>query len=279
MAEELMDDGPPPEEGGAPGWMVTFGDMMSLLLTFFIMLLSMATIDIVKYRQVVESFESSFGVTDVESAQFEKPQEISEQDIKSEEDAMRLVVEKLVDVVQDSQIHKFVKIEVQEDGVKVTGKMTETQEAQKITELISKVQSVVESEDFSEDVKVVMDNRGLAIRLKDKALFDSGKAKIKKASRRVLYKIGKLMKHYPGSILIEGHTDNIPIRTRQYPSNWELSSARAASICRFVLKYSGVDSKKVQVAGAADTRPLAPNDSNENRAKNRRVEFIFLRDK
>jgi len=261
--------------GGAPGWMVTFGDMMSLLLTFFILLLSMATIDVVKYRQVAESFRNQFGTLDKETRQFDKPEEVTLEDIKNEEDALKIVIDKIVEMVQDSQLQKYLKVEVKDGQINVAGKMTEMKEAAKKTELISQLNSIIEAENMKEIVKVVLDPRGVGVRIADKNLFDSGQAKVKPESFKVLYKIGKLIQQKNSKVLVEGHTDDIPIKTSRYPSNWELSSARASSVARFLIKYSKISTDQIQVVGAADTKPIVENKNNENRSKNRRVEFIF----
>ncbi len=265
------------EEGGAPEWMVTFGDMMSLLLTFFIMLLSMSTMDVVKYRQVVESLTGAFGASIKETAQYEKAEKITEKDIKTESEAIQKITEELAKMVQDSQLQKFVKVGKKGDSIIVTGKITETKKQNEMSKLIAQLNSVIQSEKMSDMVKVVVDKRGVAVRIKDKSLFKSGDATVQRSSMKILYKIGKIIKKHKGTVLIEGHTDDIPIHNRKFASNWELSAARAASVARFIIKYAKVDKKKLRIVGLADTQPLVPNTSAENRAKNRRVEFIFMK--
>lgn len=276
MPDDMMEEEAPVEEG-APEWMVTFGDMMSLLLTFFIMLLSMSHMDMVKYRQVAESLNGSFGSTKTETEQYEKRAKLIEKNISNEQEALKVAAEAIAEIVKDSQLQKFIKVEFKDDKVVIEGKVTEQLKSLESTTLIRQLNSVVESENMQDKVKVVVDPRGIAVRLTDKSLFSSGKASIKKQSYKVLYKIGKVIREQPGAVLIEGHTDDIPIRTRQYPSNWELSSARAASVARFVLKFCKLDKTKVQIAGLADTKPLVPNTNAKNRSLNRRVEFIFLK--
>ncbi len=276
MPDDMLQDEPGGEEG-APEWIVTFSDMMSLLLTFFIMLLSMSSTDLVKYRQVVESLTGAFGSTTEETAQYEKSMPVTTDQITNENQAMQQIAKTISEMIQDSNLQKFVKMESKDDQLIISGKITEQVQANQTSQLIAQLNSIIASEKMEDMVKVVIDPRGIAVRITDRNLFDIGRADVKKESYRVLYKIGQLMNQVNDDILIEGHTDDLPIRTRQYPSNWELSSARAAGVARFLLQYCKIPKERVTVAGVADTRPIQQNANEENRSNNRRVEFIFLK--
>jgi chemotaxis protein MotB len=117
---------------------------------------------------------------------------------------------------------------------------------------------------------------GLVITLSGSLLFESGKADLRPESAEILSRLANLLEPTQGKIRIEGHTDNIPIATPEIPSNWELSSYRAAAVLRYLTDTVGLPADRFESAGFADNRPLVPNDTRENRARNRRVEIILV---
>lgn len=129
--------------------------------------------------------------------------------------------------------------------------------------------------DKDEKIRVENDARGLAIRLPDEMVFESGKAEILPQFNETLRKIAGMLKDMPNHLQIEGHTDNIPINTPAFPSNWELSTTRSVVILRSLLSYA-IDPNRLSAAGYAEFKPIASNDTPEGRAKNRRVEIIVL---
>jgi chemotaxis protein MotB len=129
--------------------------------------------------------------------------------------------------------------------------------------------------DRFEKIKVENEARGVAIRLPDEMVFESGKAEILPKFQESLQKIAKLLKEIPNHLQIEGHTDNIPISTSAYPSNWELSTARSVAILRGLIAAS-IEPGRLSAAGYGEFKPISANDTPEGRAKNRRVEIIVL---
>jgi chemotaxis protein MotB len=124
------------------------------------------------------------------------------------------------------------------------------------------------------DVSVVATRGGITISMKEKVTFLPGEADILTGFEPVLDNIAEIIQKYPGFIVeIEGHTDNVPIRTSRFPSNWELSIARATSVLKYFIDYHSIDPSRLSVKGNADQKPLAQNNTPENRAKNRRVEI------
>ena len=119
--------------------------------------------------------------------------------------------------------------------------------------------------------------RGALIRIQEKGSFGSGSARLDPGFYKVIDRISEVLATRPGKILVAGHTDNIPIRTGRFRSNWELSSARAVTVLHALLRNPRLDQRRVVVQGFADTRPVADNDTPQGRAKNRRVELIILR--
>lgn len=125
-------------------------------------------------------------------------------------------------------------------------------------------------------INIKSDARGILITLPDSLLFSSGSAELKSESTDALTRIAEKLKELPGKVAIEGHTDNIPISSSIYKSNWELSAARASSVLHFLLQR-GLSPDRFLIAGYGEYKPVATNDTDEGRAKNRRVELIILR--
>lgn len=225
--------------GGAPAWMATFADMMSLLLTFFVLLLSFATMDIVKFQDAMGSISEALGATtggtgileqSSSPALFDNTMAASSPPTQSNKE---VITDELEDLVSEFKLDK--------------------------------------------DVEVESSERGVILRVSGSMFFTPGTAELKYEAQPVLEKVASLMRQYPGRVSIEGHTDNIPISAEaRYASNWELSTARAYSALRFLNENESIDATQLNIAGFGDIRPVAPNDSPEGRAKNRRVEFVFV---
>lgn len=235
-----MDDLEPESEessGGGAAWMATFADMMTLLLCFFILLLSFATMDIVKFREAMGSVQEALGV------QFR----------------------------HDGQFEAVASSPLQLDEFEESGAVGEDRA------LLEELQAAISEEGLDNEIGAEIDGRGVVVRINGRVLYRQGNAALRPESDPILRRIADLVKGTTHRVMIEGHTDDVPISTRQYPSNWELSTARAISGMRYLVEH-GVEAERVGVAGYADLRPLAPNESAEQRAMNRRVEFVFIRE-
>jgi len=127
------------------------------------------------------------------------------------------------------------------------------------------------------DIAVAFSRKGLVMRLSDKALFDAGKAAISAPALGLLQEIGAIIAQTDYEVRVEGYTDNVPIQTAQYPSNWELSTARAVNVLRYLIKTYPISSKRLSAVGFGEYQPMVPNDSPLHRARNRRVEIVFLK--
>ncbi len=218
---------------GAPDWMVTYGDMVTLLLCFFILLYSYSVIDEQKYAQIISSLQVSF---------------LGERGI------------------MQSSIDSS------------NGEIIELSLDFKIQEVIVTYQSVKESlieEGLDQDVKIRVEERGVVLEIEDRILFDSAKADIKPEAERILVKVAGILKRLPNQIIVEGHTDNVPINTVFFPSNWELSVARAVRVVRFLSEAVNIPSERFIAAGYGEYRPIANNNTAEGRATNRRVNIII----
>lgn len=225
-------------EEGAPAWMATFADMMSLLLTFFVLLLSFANMDVVQFRTMMGSVREAFGV------QFETP--------------------------GDFQGRANTPVAIHEGGSPSDPSVLPQSMA------LMQLQRRLREEGLQHVVEASEDSRGISLRIRDAVLFDSGSATLLPEALPVLTRIGEISTEFTHALAIEGHTDDRPISNVRFPSNWELSAARASAVLRH-LERAGTGPDEMSIAGYADTRPVAGNDTNDGRAQNRRVEFIFAR--
>ena len=144
----------------------------------------------------------------------------------------------------------------------------------RIARLFEKVQELGQRYQLA-DVDIQRTDRGVVLTLSDKLLFPSGQAQLTRNAHPLLKKVGKLISGVGASVEIEGHTDNVPIQTEAYPSNWELSTARAINVLRFLIQQEGLDPALIAAAGRSEYDPVMPNDSERHRSANRRVAFIF----
>ena len=223
-------------EEGAPAWMATFSDLATLLLTFFVLLLSFAELNVTQFKQMLGSVREAFGV------QFET-----------------------------AGSHEALST----SPVSMDGRQPQTIDDNQEAE--EELQARIEELGLEAEVDIESDVGGVTVRIRDRVLFESGSADLDEDSARgVLPAIVTLGRELSRELAVHGHSDDRPIQSARYPSNWELSSARASSVVRFLLAEGLLDEMDVSIAGWADTKPLVPNDSPENRAINRRVEFRFV---
>ncbi len=230
---------------GAPAWMATFADLMSLLLTFFILLLSFAEMDIVKFKDALGSINEAMGGTAGGFGQFDGSKAVVSFDTTPSPSAPPPTPTVTAAVKQNN------------------------------TAISDELEQLVEEFQLEDDVEVKSTKRGVVMRVRGRMFFSPGTADLKPGSQPLLEKISSLLKRFPKKIAIEGHTDNIPIGGGRYSNNWELSTARAYSALKYLQEYEEVDVRKIHIAGFGDTHPLTTNDTPDGRAKNRRVEFVF----
>jgi len=222
-------------EEGAPSWVVTFGDLMSLLLCFFVLLLSFSEMDRNKYRIVSGSMKNAFGIQRKKPI-FESPRG---QKMIAKEFDQSIVLVKVQDVI--NPIQQELEDEFQE---------------------------------FKTSVEIEVDENEITIRMMGEATFDTGQAKLRKEFMPLLLKIGEVLAKTRGEIIIAGHTDNVPLIGGPFRSNLGLSMARAGTVAEYLLKSTSINPKKLSTMGFGEYRPLASNDTAEGRRKNRRVEII-----
>lgn len=162
---------------------------------------------------------------------------------------------------------------LQKEFASHTVKKTEESAKKKEDEMIKNI----EASGLSQFARIRISEQRVKIMLPDPVLFDPGNAHIKEGAHSVLGEIAQFIADIPNGIMVEGHTDNIPIRGGPYRSNWQLSTARAFSVINYFVKQEGIQPERLSAVGYGEFRPLYPNDTDENRAHNRRIEINILR--
>jgi len=219
-------------------WMVTFADLVMLLLTFFVLLLTMSSMDTKKLRDLMTHFRESTGVLELAGA--------------GEVYSLGSFINKYNDtdsLLVVDQKHFLTKIK-----------------------LVSNIKNLLK--DITNNVTLSDDERGVALTFHGNILFDHGKTTLRKEVYPVLDLIGEAIAGCPNDILIMGHSDNTPIKDETYTSNWELSAFRGISVLDYLLK-KGLSPSRFTVGGSGSSRPLFPNTNQKNRSLNRRVEIVF----
>jgi chemotaxis protein MotB len=276
--DEFIED---EDEGNADGWIVTYSDLMSLLLCFFVLILSMAEVDIIRYKQLADSMQEAFGVQremELESI----PKGTS---VVSTEFRPGIPDETIVDVVQQittDQTRNSLRIgnpdapiseekDIRDEVLTYDEVMALIKETELDTEMLKRL---LDTEIKEGQIDVESTARTILIRIREKGAFSSGSALLNTSFVSVIDKIASALTQIEGRIAVEGHTDNVPINTFAYPSNWDLSSARSVAVVRRMLDVAPLGPTRITASGFADTRPQAINTTVDGRARNRRVEIV-----
>jgi len=269
MSEEVEehDCDCPPE--GLPAYMGTFADLMSLLMCFFVLLLSFAEMDALKYKMVVKSLDNAFGVQrEVAANEIPKGTSIIAQEFSPGEPRPTPLKQVRQDTIDETRDALKVKMDA-EDVAK--------EQAKEIAEEAEKFKEALEGEIQEGLIDVETELNRIVIRIREKGSFQSGNARLNKEFLPIIVKIHDVLVKTDGQIAVAGHTDDLPISTPRYRSNWELSTSRATSVVHELLRLGEIVPERFVLEGYADTQPLVPNDSSENRAQNRRVEIVVLK--
>ena len=235
--------------GGVPAWMVTFADLMALMMTFFVLLYSFSSIDETKYRMIVESMAKGFGSVLTSSKVSRAPSMAPPAVIPSPLD-------------------------------QPTRPRQPTREPQPETDqqLVTAIQQSMQAEIADGIIAVETTGNSVVIRFPEEIAFPPGSDEVSPEIMPILRRLSAALQDSPGTIMVSGHTDDRPIRSAQFSSNWELSTDRAVSVIHMLQQLGTVDPRRLTAVGYGDTRPLVPNDSPENRARNRRVEIAIVRE-
>ena len=220
-------------------WMITFADLVMLLLTFFVLLLTMSSMDTKKLRDLMTHFRESTGVLEFSGA---------------------------------GQVYKlgaFVNKYNSTDSLLVVDQKNFLTKIK----LVSNLTNILK--DLRKNITLSDDERGIALSFHGNILFEPGKTTLRKEAFPVLDVIAEAIEECPNDVLIMGHSDNTPIKDEVYGSNWELSTYRGISVLNYFVNEKGLSPSRFSVGGSGSSRPLYPNINQKNRSLNRRVEIIF----
>ncbi len=270
----------PPCEEGLPAYLGTFADLMSLLMCFFVLLLSFATMDAVRFKKMVESMKDAFGVQrEIPAAEIVKGVSVIKQEWSPSVSDQSVIAELRQETTDEDK--ENLKLKDGESDAEISEKQAMALAKQAIekelAEQYAELQQALKEEIDKGLISLERKERKIIIRIQEKGSFGSGSARLDPGFNKVMDRISEVLATRPGKIMVAGHTDNIPIRTGRFRSNWELSSARAVTVLHSLLRNKGIDEHRVVVEGFADTKPLVSNDTPQGRAKNRRVELVIVR--
>tara|TARA_R110000850_G_scaffold17724_5_gene54058 strand:- start:183 stop:1016 length:834 start_codon:yes stop_codon:yes gene_type:complete len=257
---------PKPKENNGSGWIVTFADLMSLLLTFFILLLSFSNMDLEKYEKMAVAMSSSFGASALSG-----DNKLGGRVIFAENPVIPPPAKKQSELEKEFEDFDEPDIKLLEDPKEEPVKATHIDP--NIDKLTENLVSALESEILSNSLSVSYDADKVVVRFSEASTFTSGSEELKADMLPIIEKIENVLAQCQGDIIVSGYTDNLPVNSRRFRSNWDLSAARAVSVVHQLIFNNKIDVNRVMAAGRAETNPLADNDKPENRAKNRRVEI------
>lgn len=257
---------------GAPAWVMTFADLMSLLMCFFVLLLSFATMDAVRFKKMADAMKDAFGVQrEVPVYDIVKGTSVIAQHFSpatAEPTPLDEIKQTTTDEKRNLDIPEETKEKLNEERKKA--------EKEKLEEEAQKIRDSLKDQITEGLVSVETDGLRIIIRIHEKGSFPSGSAVLNAGFEPVMNKIVAAVGGSKGDVVVAGHTDDIPISTDWYRSNWELSASRAVTVAHSLLENGTVDPNRMVIEGRADRDSLVPNNSRKNRAKNRRVEIILL---
>lgn len=297
----------PPAEEGSPAWMSTFSDLMNLLMCFFVLLFASSTMDAEKIQKIAASFNDiSFSILESGSVSLVDGQIVSggvtqlpgiesfleyigvsskvegnnsdlsatgsdanEDGTASSAEATEEQTESSTESTTETDIADTSVQELSEQELK---EQMDEEGLKQSSEMYDEISEITES--YSIDDRVVMDynSQYVSLDLNGAILFDPGDADIRSDAKLFMQKISSILARYDNSVIeIEGHTDNVPIHNSKYESNLYLSTARASKVYEFILNETNLHKENLKVAGYGDTHPVASNETEEGRAKNRRV--------
>ncbi|HEY2790248.1 MAG TPA: flagellar motor protein MotB [Gaiellales bacterium] len=258
-------------EGGDERWLLTYADMITLLMALFMVLFSISSVNISKYQVLQHALQKAFigGVLDGgKGVQSGNPTRISGVQTATPSGSV------------DSSFNIFTKTLLGSGKTDTAAKAkAAAKEQNTLLEVQRRVENYATKHGFAADISTSINQRGLVIRLlTNNLVFDSGQATLKPTATPLLMRVSRLLvsMHIQNPISVEGNTDNVPISGGEFPSNWELSTARADAVLEFLLHH-GISPKHLAAVGYADQNPVAPNTSDAGRALNRRVDIVVIR--
>lgn len=300
MSDEEECKCPPP---GLPAYMGTFADLMALLMCFFVLLLAFSEMDVLKFKQIAGSMKFAFGVqnkievedipkgtsviamefrpgrpdpTPIETLQ-QQTMEITQQVIEfqaGEEDSAGGRQEQREDLSGGQSVSNA------EETMDGESAAVEAQAAQEQTnEMVKKLAEQLEKQIIDGAIELESLGQQIIIRIRENGSFPSGSSFLQPRFKPIVQRIGALLNEVPGEITVTGHTDDIQVSDELHSNNWDLSAKRAVSVATEMVKATGFDRTRLVVVGHAETKPLVPNDTEQGRRRNRRVEIAIMQGK
>lgn len=257
-----------PEKDNTMRWLVSYADFITVMMVFFIVLWTTARVDEGKFQELGQVVHMAFFPSGNLLPSPGLPgaggpgSGMSDQPPTADED---------VDELDPGEFRWPAADEMQVPGIHPwTGLPISPEEAG--LGLVEQLPELIESGEMS----VVRTERGIVISLQNSVLFDSGSADIRPDAIPILIEVAQALRQVDNNVLVEGYTDNVPIRTAQFPSNWELSASRATNVLRFLVEGNNLDPDRFAAVGYGEYRNIYPNDTEANRQKNRRVDIVIL---
>lgn len=238
-------------------WLVSYADMMTLLFALFLVLYAMSMVDLKKFQAFRKAFDEGLG-NSVQAL----PEEGNPLEGDPDTASPGLPLPAPTDTVVNA--------------APVRPAAAEVVDRRQLESLKAQLEAAVASAGLAGKVSVALDDRGVAVFVTDGVLFPSGSADLLPVGQGLLDGLVPVLAGVGNKLVVEGHTDDVPIASPTFPSNWELSTTRATTVLRRLLAAHSIDPARLSAAGYADTRPRVPNDSDEHRAGNRRVEVIVV---
>lgn len=257
---DIAEDAPPAARG-TPAWVMTFADMMTLLMSFFVLLLSFSEMDAARFKLLSGSMRDAFGVqAEIEARTIPKGTSVIAREFspgKPEPTMINAINQRTIDSSKNS----------------LDALSEEPKSIEEARQHALRIRKALQDEIERGDVAIQLDGLKVIIHILEKASFQSGRADIRRSFKPILHKISYLIDSNDGVIKVAGHTDNLPIANSRFRSNWELSTSRAVSVAHELLQNASLDPYRFVVVGHAETRPLVSNDTIDDRARNRRVDI------
>lgn len=223
-------------------WLITYADLITLLMIFFVLMYTISNVNAKKFSQLSASMSVALGGA---------PK-----------------------IIGESQGESFI------DNMTKAGAQTAAEvEAEALDKATKSLEEYINLQGLSGKVEITREERGLVISLKESLLFKIGSADINKDAKGTILSVGQVLAVLRNNIKIEGHTCNLPIKTAQFPSNWELSTTRATNVVKFLINEGNFNPERLSATGYGEFRPIVPNTTEKNRARNRRVDIVVLKQK
>ncbi len=237
-------------------WLVSYADFITLLFAVFVVLYAMGQSDKKKVEEVMQAIQQSFGMA---TAGASAPK-------------VNVIPSQTMTVIPSLKP----EVKVNPMGRTRSGQGKTRAEEKDFRQIKSAVEAYLVKQGAQTKVTLEITRRGLIVSLKEAGFFNSGQSNIKPEAYELINTIAEVMTQYNNPLRLEGHTDNVPISTAQFPSNWELSTSRATNGLKYLLKNFDIDPNKISATGYAEFRPIADNTTQEGRARNRRVDLVML---